>query len=54
MERPIEPDNTRRNNRGNFRGRPHRNLSDREGGENTEDYRANRRHTDRQPRSYVS
>lgn len=49
-ERPFEADNTRRlNNRGHHRGgRSYRG----EGGE--EDYRANRRQYDRQPRSFVS
>jgi hypothetical protein len=57
-ERPFEPDNTRRTARGNYRGRPYhnnRNYGDREGGEGSqEDYRANRRQYDRQPRSFVS
>lgn len=47
-ERPFEPDNTRRSNRGHHRG----GRSFREGGE--DDYRANRRQYDRQPRSFVS
>ncbi|CAF4437850.1 unnamed protein product, partial [Rotaria magnacalcarata] len=57
LERPLEPDNTRRNTRGNYRGRTfhnNRNFGDREGGEGTDEYRANRRQTDRQPRSHVT
>ncbi|CAF4653906.1 unnamed protein product [Rotaria sp. Silwood1] len=58
QERPFEPDNTRRNPRGNYRGRTfhnNRNYGDREGTEGSqEDYRTNRRQTDRQPRSFVS
>ncbi|CAF1017327.1 unnamed protein product [Rotaria sordida] len=54
-ERPFEPDNTRRNPRGNYRGRTFRNYGDRESTEGAQDdYRANRRQTDRQPRSFVS
>ncbi|CAF2592826.1 unnamed protein product [Rotaria sp. Silwood2] len=57
-ERPFEPDNTRRNPRGNFRGRTfhsNRSYGDRESVEGAQDdYRANRRQTDRQPRSFVS
>jgi hypothetical protein len=54
-ERPFEPDTTRRNVRGNYRGRTFRNYSDRESGEGgQEDYRANRRQYDRQPRSFVT
>jgi hypothetical protein len=58
QERAFEPDNTRRNARGNYRGRPYqgnRSYGDREGGDvNQEDYRANRRLHDRQPRTNVS
>jgi len=47
----LEPDNTRRNNRGSNRPRPNRNYDqDSEG----QDYRANRRQFDRQPRSFTS
>lgn len=49
-ERPFEPDNTRRSNRGNYRGG--RSYRGGDGGE--DDYRANRRQYDRQPRSFVS
>ncbi len=52
----FEPDNTRRTGRGgNYRGRSYRSYNDREGGEGGhDDYRANRRQYDRQPRSFVS
>ncbi|UJR15415.1 hypothetical protein I4U23_002362 [Adineta vaga] len=54
-DRSFEADNTRRNYRGNYRGRGFRNYGDRESGEvGQEDYRANRRQNDRQPRSFVS
>jgi len=54
-ERPFEANNVRRMGRGNYRGRSHRNYSDRDGGEGgQEDYRANRRQFDRQPRSFVT
>jgi len=57
-DRSFEPDGTRRNNRGNYRGRPYhsnRNYGDRESGEGgQEDSRAIRRQFDRQPRSFVS
>lgn len=54
-ERAFEHDNTRRTGRGNYRGRSYRNYGDRESGEGgQEDYRANRRQYDRQPRSFVS
>ena len=57
-ERPFEADNTRRNARGSYRGRTfhnNRNYGDRESGEGSqEDYRANRRQYDRQPRSFVT
>lgn len=52
-----EPDTTRRNNRGNYRGRPYhgnRSYGERDGEGGQEDYRANRRQYDRQPRSFVT
>jgi hypothetical protein len=53
QERPFEADNTRRGGRGNYRGRPYHN--NRESGEvGHEDYRANRRQHDRQPRTNLS
>lgn len=53
QDRTFEPDNNRRNYRGNYRPRPHH--SNREGNEmSQEDQRANRRMHDRQPRNNVS